>query len=240
MATAPVRAVVRRSEHRFFLTAAFIVAAVVLVGFSRTFYLKGYFHTPPLLPIVQVHGALFSGWVALFITQAWLVSARRTRLHMQLGMAGFVLALAMVGVGTTTAITMARLGHVPPGAPPPLMFLVVPLFDMLVFSVLIAAGFLLRRRSDYHKRIMVVATAALMTAAFGRIVLMVQGTGNVILAFTLTDLLVVAAAAVDAFLHRRLHPAFVWAGALLILSQPLRFAVAHTQPWMNFARWLTS
>lgn len=240
MATAPVRAAARQSEHRFFLIAAFVAAAIVLAGFSRTFYLRGFFQTAPLLPIVQVHGALFSCWVALFITQAWLVSARRTRVHMQLGIAGFVLALAMIVVGTTTGITVARVGHVRPGGPPPLVFLAVPLFDMLVFSVLIAAGYVLRRRTDYHKRIMVVATAALMTAAFGRLILMVHGTGNVRLAFVFTDLLVVAAAAIDGFMHRRLHPAFVWAGALVLVSHPLRFAVAHTQAWMNFARWVTS
>lgn len=249
MATVPVRAVDTqrskrqarfRAEHDFFLAAGFVVAAIVLVGFSRTYFLKGYFHTRALLPIVHLHGALFSTWVAVFITQAWLVRARRTRLHMKLGIAGFLLSIAMVVVGTTVAITVAKLGHVRPGGPPPLFFLVVPIFDMMVFSILMAAGYLLRRRTDYHKRIMLVATASLTTAAFGRMIVMVHGTGNVVLALTFTDLLVIAAAAWDTALHRRLHPAFVWASALVLVMHPLRFIVAHTDAWMSFARWLTA
>jgi hypothetical protein len=159
---------------------------------------------------------------------------------MRLGIAGFLLAIVMIAVGTIAATTVARLGHVRPGGPPPLFFLVVPIFDMLVFSTLMVAGFLMRHRPDYHKRIMVVATASLMTAAFGRMILMVSGGANVQLALTLTDLLVVAAAATDAILHRRLHPAFLWAGALVVAAHPLRWAVGHTEAWMSFARWLTS
>jgi hypothetical protein len=118
--------------------------------------------------------------------------------------------------------------------------LVVPIFDMLVFSVLTIAGFLIRRRPDYHKRIMAVATLSLMTAAFGRMIVMVQGRGNVKLALTFTALLVTIATASDAILHRRIHPAFVWAGGLVLLSIPLRFGVAQTDAWMSLARWLTN
>ncbi len=244
MATASatsVRAVsARHSEHRYYLAAAFLTAAIVLTGFARTYYLKEYFQTPPLLPIIHLHAALFSSWIVMFITQTWLVSARRTRVHMRLGIAGFILACSMIVVGTVAAITVARLGHMRPGGPPPLRFLAVPIFDMLVFAVLIAAGFLFRRRTDYHKRIMVVATASLMTAAFGRIVLLVQGHTNAKIAFTLTCLLIVIIASVDAIRQRRLHPAFAWAAALVILSGPVRFMVANTGAWMSFARWLTS
>jgi hypothetical protein len=241
MSTAPVRATqVRSYEHHFFVSIGIIAAVIILVGFSRTYYLKEFFQTPALLPIIHLHGALFTSWVVLFIAQAWLVSSHRSRIHMRLGIAGFLLAIAMIVVGTTAAITVARLGHVRPGGPPPLVFLVVPIFDMLVFSVLIIAGFLIRRRPDYHKRIMTVATLSLMTAAFGRMIVMVQGGGNVKLALTFTALLVTIATASDAILHRRIHPAFVWAGGLVLLSIPLRFGVAQTDAWMSLARWLTN
>jgi hypothetical protein len=230
----------RVSEHRFYFFSALLAAVIVLVGFSRTYFLKEVFHTPALLPIVHLHAIVFSSWVALFITQTWLVSARRTRLHMRLGLAGFLLACIMVVVGTTTALTVAKLGHVRPGGPPPLQFLVVPIFDMLVFSILIAAGLLMRRRPDYHKRFLLVATASLMTAAIGRIVTIVQGHANVKLAFAITSFLIVIAAVVDTLRNRRLHPAFAWAGALVVLSGPARFMLASTSAWMSFARWITS
>jgi hypothetical protein len=230
----------RVSEHRFYFSAALIAAVIVLVGFSRTYFLKEVFHAPTLLPIVHLHAIIFSSWVVLFITQTWLVSVRNTRLHMRLGIAGFLLACIMVVVGTTTALTVAKLGHVRPGGPPPLQFLVVPIFDMLVFSILIAAGLLMRRRSDYHKRFLLVATASLMTAAIGRIVTIAQGHANVKLAFAFTSSLIVIAAVVDTIRNRRLHPAFAWAGALVLLSGPVRFMLAGTSVWMSFARWVTS
>lgn len=240
MATVPVRAPSsRQAGHRYYLGAGFLALAIVLTGFSRTYFLRGYFQSSALLPIIHLHAVVFTSWVALFITQAWLVSARRTRVHMKLGIAGFVLAAAMIAIGTTAAIWVARLGHVRPSGLNPLVFLAVPLFDMVVFAMLMTAGFVMRFRADYHKRIMLVATASLMTAAFGRMIIMVQGRGNVNLAFLCTDLLVVLAAAVDGVLNRRLHPAFVWAGALVLVSHPLRFAIASTDAWMSFARWVT-
>ena len=240
MATVPARAPLSRvTERRVYLAAGIVAALVVTVGFSRTYFLKEYFGTPALTPLVHLQGILFSSWIALFITQAWLVSARRTRVHMRLGIAGFLLACAMIVVGLATAITAARLGHAPVGAPPPLVFLVVPFFDMVVFATLIAAGFSFRRRPDYHKRIMVIATLGILTAAFGRITILLFGSGQVLLAMGATDLLIVTAVAWDTISHRRLHPAFAWAGALVVLSQPLRLAIAHTAAWMSFAQWLT-
>src|SRR3954470_21892239 len=144
MATAPVRAVsARQSEHRFYVASALLAALIVFIGFARTYYLKEFFHTPPLLTIIHLHAIVFTSWLGLFISQAWLVSAHRTRLHMKLGIAGFLLACAMLVIGTVGAITVAKLGHVRPGGPPPLYFLVVPIFDMLLFAILIAAGFLM-------------------------------------------------------------------------------------------------
>jgi len=239
MSTLPVRATRRSYEHDFFVAVGIVTALVILIGFSRTYFLKEFFHTPPLLPIIHLHAALFTSWIVLFITQAWLVSSQRTRVHMRLGIAGFILAAAMIVVGTTAAIMVARLGHVRPGGPPPLFFLVVPIFDMLVFAALIVAGYVMRRRPDYHKRIMVVATASLMTAAFGRMILMVQGSGNVKLAFAFTALLIFIVSIADALVHRRLHPAFAWSGAIVLFSIPLRFAVAGTDAWTSFARWVT-
>ena len=54
-----------------------------------------------------------------------------------MGVFGALLAALVVVMGVTTAITAARLGHTP--GPPPLVFLTIPLGDMLVFPALFAA-----------------------------------------------------------------------------------------------------
>jgi len=58
--------------------------------------------------------------------------------------------------------------------------------------------------------------------------------------FGLVDLVLVACILYDAASRRRLHPAFLWGGLLIIASQPLRFALASTSGWLALARWLTA
>ena len=239
MATVPARAPLpSRRQQFFYITAGCIAALVVLVGFSRTYYLKPFFGTPPLTTLVHVHAVLFTAWVVLFITQARLIASNRRSVHMKLGILGFLLAIAMIFVGTATAITAAKLGH-PPGRQDPLVFMAVPLSAMLVFSTLIVAGFLNRCRSDYHKRIMLMATFGLLTAAFGRMALMIVGHPFPPLAMAGTDLLVIGTIAYDTVSNRRLHPAFLWSGALILAMQPIQFFIARTATWMTFAQWLT-
>src|SRR2546429_8924204 len=48
---------------------------------------------------------------------------------------------------------------------PPLVFLAVPLVGMVVFGLLIAAALYWRRRSPLHKRLVLIATLELVTAA---------------------------------------------------------------------------
>jgi hypothetical protein len=118
----------------------------VFAGFARTYYLKDLFGKPPLPPLLHLHGALFTSWLVLLFSQVTLVAARRTEIHRRLGAAGGVLAALMIVVGTITAIHAARHGVTPPGGPPPLVFLVIPLGDILMFSILVAAGFYYRRQ----------------------------------------------------------------------------------------------
>jgi hypothetical protein len=54
--------------------------------------------------------------------------------------------------------------------------------------------------------------------------------------FGATDVLVLAGVAYDLASRRRLHPAYVWGGLLILASQPLRLAIAETGAWLAFAR----
>ena len=125
-----------RSAHSFYIGVAVALAITVFIGFAPTFYLKALTAAPPLSPLVWAHGLLFTSWIVLLITQAMLVAKNRVNLHMRLGVFGIALALAMVVVGLLTAISAARLGHVPPGAPPPLVFMAIPFFAIVEFAVL--------------------------------------------------------------------------------------------------------
>jgi hypothetical protein len=51
--------------------------------------------------------------------------------------------------------------------------------------------------------------------------------------FLAADLFVLAGVCYDLASRRRIHPAYVCGGLLLLLSQPLRLAVGHTEPWLD-------
>lgn len=226
-------------DRRLYAWAAFFVPIVVLIGFARTYYLKGLFGAPSLPGLlVHLHGIVMTSWVLLFVVQVWLISSRRTKVHQRLGVWGAVLALLVLVVGVATAISAAARGAVPPGAPPPLQFLVIPLGDMFVFAVLIGIALYFRRRMEIHKRLMLLAAVNLLTPAIARIPLQFIETGGPLVFFGLTDLFLVACVAIDTFKNRRLHPAFLWGTLFIVASQPLRLLLAGTNVWMQFATWV--
>jgi hypothetical protein len=228
----------KRRVRLFYVGMSVVVAATVFAGFSRTYFLKSYFGAQPLMPLLHLHGIVFTSWIVLLLTQTTLVAANRTDLHRRLGIAGAVIAVMMVVVGTMTAIIRAKQGAAPPGGPPPLVFLAIPLFDIWVFSSLVAAGFYFRRRADVHKRLMLLATISILGAAIARLPFDILKAGPPAF-FGLTDLFIVACVIYDLITRGRLHRATVWGGLLIILSQPLRLIISGTSAWMAFATWLT-
>jgi 4-amino-4-deoxy-L-arabinose transferase-like glycosyltransferase len=128
------------------------VVITVFAGFAPTYYLRPYYTTAPLMPLLHLHGLVFTSWLVLFVTQTTLVAAHRTDIHRRLGIVGGVIAVLMILVGFTTAVIRAKQGATPVPEISPLSFLVVPLGDISVFAILIGAGFYYRRRPDVHNR----------------------------------------------------------------------------------------
>lgn len=237
----PARASVvnKRRERMFYTGMAVAIVITVFVGFARTYYLRPYFGTPTLTPLLHLHGIVFTSWLVLLLTQTVLVAANRIGIHRRLGVAGAVLAVLMILVGCATAIIRAKIVEVPPGAPSPLVFLTIPLGDMLVFATLVAAGFYFRRRGDVHKRLMLLATIAILPAAVARLPFaFIQQVGPLAF-FGLADLFIVACLIYDLVSRGRPHRAIIWGGLLIVVSHPLRLVIGNTQAWLSFATWLT-
>ena len=233
---ARVRARIR--DHRFFTGMAVAAALVVFVGFAPSYYLKSWFGGGrELAGLVHLHGALSTGWMLLLVAQTSLVGAGRTDLHRRLGVLGAVLVPALILVGLVTAVVAARHGVTPPGGPPPLAFLAIPIGAILTFAVLASLGLYHRRRSDVHKRLMLLATIAILMPALARMRWLAGGGPPV--AITGMVLFVLACLGYDRWAHGRVHPAFFWGGLFLLVSIPLRFMVAGTDGWLRFAGWLT-
>ena len=225
-------------DRRLYIWFAVLMPIVVLAGFGRSYYLKGFFGFP-VLPslLVHLHGIVMTSWVVLFVTQVTLVATGRTRTHQRLGVFGAILAVLIVIVGVLTAIAGAARGATP--GPPALQFLAVPLFDMLSFTILVGTAlYVRRRRLDIHKRLMLLAAVNLLAPAISRIPLHFIETGGPLAFFGLTDLCLLACVGFDTIKNRRLHPAFLWGTLLIIASQPLRLMLSGTDIWLRFATML--
>lgn len=243
MTQAPVRRVGSR-DRVFYGSVAVSMAVMAIVGFAPTFYLRPFTGGPmvtfgagrPFTPLIYIHGALFTAWVALFIVQTALISARRVALHRRIGVGGAVLAAAMIAVATMTALAAAKRAAGPPGIPP-LVFLAIPLFDMVMFTTFITAALALRRNREAHKRLMLLAYVSIMGAPAARLpgVLPLGPFAFYGIAFVF----LAAGIVYDLVSRRRVHPAYVWGGTLLLASVPFRLAISGTATWMAIAQALT-
>jgi hypothetical protein len=230
----PLAGIRRTRGERLFLWGAMLALLVVFVGFSRTYYLKAFFDNRSLSPLVHVHGLVMTTWFVTLIAQVLLVETGRLRIHRKVGIFGFTVAAAVLAIGTVTAIIAAHNG-VSPG-PPPLVFLAIPLGDMLVFATLAGLGLANRNRGAYHKRYMLMASLGILTAPIARIPALAAG--GLPLFFGVTDLIILGFVLSDSVGKRRLHPAFAIGLAVVIGSQVGRFLIAGTPMWLAFAGWL--
>jgi hypothetical protein len=243
MATMTQASAVRASwpaERRFYTSMTVGLFAIVVVGFARSFFLRPLFPAwpSPPEPVFYLHGVVFTAWFVLMIVQASLVASRRTALHRTVGAWAVLLAAAMVWLGIDGALTAARRPTGFVGIPvPPLQFLVIPFVDMLMFPVLVGLAVVKRRKTQAHKRLMLLASIAIVTAAVARLPGVIGGSPLVF--FGLTDALLIPLALWDYRSTGRLHPVTLWGGLALVLSHPLRLALSGTPQWMAFARWLT-
>lgn len=231
-------------DRVFYGSVAVCMALMAIAGFAPTFYLRLFSGGPmatfgagrPFTPLIYVHGALFTAWVALFIVQTALISARRVALHRRIGVVGALLAAAMIAVATMTALGAVKRGSTPPGVPP-LAFLAIPLFDMVMFTTFVTAALALRRNKEAHKRLMLLAYVSILGAPAARLPgIFPFGP----LAFYAIAFVFLAAGIVYDLVSRgRVHPAYVWGGTLLVASVPLRLAISGTATWTAIARALT-
>lgn len=229
----------RLRDRRFYLFVTILAAALVFAGFARTFYLNGFFAKLTLPPLFILHGAVFSSWPVILVTQAFLVSAKKIHIHKRLGYASMIIVAAMFALGWTMSVQAAQRGFTPPGGPDPLAFLAFQLFGLFAFAALIAAAYLLRNRPEAHKRLMVGATILLLTPAVARIFFLF--TTRAVLPKTLAVQLVLLLGCMvyDGFARKRVHMAWIWSTVAFLLFVFGAIFGGTTRAWLAIAHWIT-
>ncbi len=173
-------------DRWIFVFMAVWFIAIVLTGFIPDSLMKVEMvkagQRAPFPPILHVHAVVMGSYMLFLLTQTWLVATGRCELHRRIGPYGAMLAAALVVVGFILAPTMYRqvwfaLQAAPPEAKGQLSALNLWMDNILllqirigiVFAILIALGVRARRAdSGFHKRMMIIAPATALPAAFDR------------------------------------------------------------------------
>src|SRR5579859_879929 len=254
-------AVARRP--RFYLLMAVAMAATAFIGFAPTYWAPIAQGVPERIGVLAVHGVLFFGWTLFVICQTWLVGSGNVARHRDVGLIGVSLATAMVIFGVLAAINSATRAIALNAREAGEAFMIVPLSAVLAFAVLVTAAIANIRRPEWHKRLMLAATAVILEAPIARpfIVYMVMGGhpppfhGTVglagfngppppvvgVLPPALVALLFIVVGMVrDWRVLGKVHPAYWWAGGFALSVVLLRNPLSDTQLWHGFARSLIS
>ena len=235
-----------RTERRFFTGMAIAMALFVFVGFAPTYYLYPVIGVvpvrgaEPLTPMVHLHAATGTAWMLFLILQTGLVMGGQPKQHMRNGIIGIILALAIIILGTAVAIYSARVGRTPPGWTPT-GFMAIPLASVILFGGFVTVALLWRWRPDYHKRLMLIGTTALLVPAgarFSRQYLEGLIPPGPVGGMILSDLFLAAVVVYDLRTRSSLHPATLWGGATIILSQPLRVLLSENPAFNRLAAWM--
>ena len=225
-------------DEGFFLRGAIAMALVIVAGFSFQLAMgRSTFASPPL---VHAHAIVFMGWITIYVTQNVLVATDRISLHRRLGWiaAGWIVLMLVLGCAVTVA--MARRGQVPFFFQPP-HFLVFDPVSLFAFAGLTVAAIMLRRRTEWHRRLHFCGTALLMGPGFGRLLPMPLLQPWAFEA-TFAAVMIFPTVGVVSDLRRsgRVHPAWKWGIATMIGSLVLTQAITYSPVGTTIYRAVTA
>jgi hypothetical protein len=217
------------TRSRFYLLISIALAVFVVVGFSRTYYLKVFTQPLPLTPLLHVHAAVFSAWLALFVAQVWLVAAHRADLHRRLGIASAIFAAFVFIIGVLSVFQTTISNHVSPSGLAPPQFSIIGFTSIGLFGVFIALGIAYRKRPALHRRFMVLGMIASISPASARVLRLLDVQAHRDVLIPLCAALFVAACLVhDWRKYRVVHPVYAIGGLIIAASWPIRNIVGHS------------
>lgn len=225
-----------KADRIFFSTMVVLLWATVLYGFAKTYFLAGMVEAPLPNRLIHIHGAIMTLWMVILFIQTALISARKVKWHMTLGLFGFCVAVAMVVVGPLAATNSLRRGVGVLGLDPK-TFYVIPISAIFIFAVLAFFAYRYRRQPAIHKRLILIATIGLIDAAVGRWpVAFFQNNPKA------QDLVpfgfLLAIMVYDLVTQKKILKATLWASLFLVVIHLTRVPIAFTHPWQAFATFM--
>jgi len=215
-------------DNYFYFSMSFVIAAIVVWGFSHTIGENLLHAAIPRPLILWFHASFFSLWVLFFIFQTTLVRTRNVKWHRFFGWFGLGLGTIMIPLGIATAIAMTRFETYTLHEAGSDHFMIVPFFDMVAFTTFFALAIVWRKKPELHRRFIYIATCGLLAAAFGRFDYIASHS----LFYAGVDALICLGVIRDLLVNRRVHKIYLVALPTLIVCH-----IFVVQTMLSGAHW---
>lgn len=192
--------------------------------------------TPPPAKVVYVHAFVYTVWLLILTAQVLLVVKDRVALHRRLGWFAAGWAGLMVVLGLWVAMVAKGPVAAGPGSP---QFLAMNFGAIAAFAALLLWGIALRGNPAAHKRVMILATIAILDPGYARLSQwLIHEPPSIAWWFVWNfygNLLIIGLMAAWDLWNGRLMKQFVVGAAALLALEGLQDFLYHWEPWKAFA-----
>ncbi len=217
-------------DPQFFFVHAAALTGVAIAGFGFAAW-SGRADYSLLPPTIYLHGLIFTAWCVLAMVQPLLIAKRDRATHRRLGWVGAILALCIAFSGIAVTIDGVEAGRLAPAG----IWLAMNMLTVIPFLALVAFAIVLRRSTDWHRRLLASATIIVTAPAWARLLPMerlgplgLPVITGVVLMFVLWGIVH------DRRTRGSIHSAWWWGAAAVSVPGILTIPVAL---FPAFARW---
>ncbi len=224
-----------RQDQAFFLRLAIAIAIFTVIAFLQ-WALRGYSHVTEAPLTVHLHALSMLGWLGVYIAQNHLAGSGNIALHRKVGWAAVGLAAVILALGFQITVQAIAIHRVPPIFSNPYFLLLGPV-HLLFFAAVLAAAIALHRHTEWHRRLMLVATVVVLEPAFGRIIplpIAMSAWGGWLEGVLQAALLGIAMMH-DRRMRGAIHPALWWCIAAIFACKLSIALLSHSPPVIAYA-----
>lgn len=227
-----------RGNTRFFTIMAFIMAFVIVAGFSLNLAMGRSSFAVPIA--YHIHALIFMSWIGLHLAQHVTASSGNWALHRKVGKLAYAWVPAMVLAGCTIMIVVAR----STGGPfffAVNEFLISNFIGLLTFGGLAWWALRRQRYNGWHRRLMLVSMSILTGPGIGRILPMPLLIPNSwIIIFGLTLIFPIVGMVADKRKFGHVHPAYWWGTGIVVGTFAASMLLTYSSPGYAFTEWVVA